>query len=74
LIISLFEIFHDNISPVSCASRPTEWLSGSGGASETPSLLSRHFWQNAPDSSGKAAVRWSRCWAALRVYRIIMGK
>jgi hypothetical protein len=39
--------------------RLTEWLSGSVGTGETPSPLSRNFWQTTVVASGGAAVRWN---------------
>jgi hypothetical protein len=53
-----------------CAQRSvrlSDGLSGNGGADKTPAPLSRHFWKRAAFASGRAAVRWSQCWAA-KVY------
>jgi hypothetical protein len=40
-----------------CVTRLTDWLSGSGGAGETPLPLSRTFGEPTLTLSGRAAVR-----------------
>jgi len=56
LMVILLGRFKDFIAKTSGQKHLTVWLSGSGGAGETPQLLSRHFWQNSP-----ARERRSRC-------------
>ena len=48
----------------------TDWLNGSGGTGETPSQLLHISGKTRLRASGRAAVRWSRCWeASLKIKR-----
>ena len=47
-----------------CGKNPSVWLSGSGGTGKTPSHHQATSGKSRLLPSGRAAVRWSRCWAA----------
>ena len=51
------------------ASKRTFELSGSGGDGKTPLRYRAFLVSRVRTFSGRAAVRWNRCWAALKVKR-----